>query len=193
MAKVRDIDNFLTPDLRQQAAAMKAARGLPTLGFYEDLMANPGLFERVQALGTFLRFEATLPPRVREAAILAAAVEQRSAFEWETHQHTARQAGLADEEIRALGEGLELPAELEDVRDVVRAVVRGQSVPQALFDRVASRLSVPSAVELVTLAAFYRMMAGLGGAFDSALPGSGEPPWLVRQGACGLPLGHEAG
>ena len=180
MAKVDDIGRFLTPALREKAAAMKAARGLPTLGFYEDLMANPGLFERVQALGTFLRFEATLPPRVREAAILAAAVEQQSAFEWDTHQHTARQAGLTDEEIGALGDGSELPAELEDVRAVVRAVVRGQSVPQALFDRVASRFSVPSAVELVTLAAFYRMIAGLGAAFDSVLLGSGEPPWVRR-------------
>lgn len=179
MAKVPGIDAYLTPALRETAAAMKAARGLPTLGFYEDVMANPGLFERLRALGTFLRFEATLPARIREAAILAAAVEQRSAFEWNTHQHTAREAGLTDDEIRALGGEQELPEDLEDVRRVVQAVVHSRSVDQELFNRISARYSVPSAVELVTLAAFYRMMAGLGAAFDSALPGAPPPPWVA--------------
>src|SRR5262249_51632531 len=43
----------------------------------------PELFEWLQALGTSVRFHSVLPLRVREAEVLMAAVEQRSAFEWQ--------------------------------------------------------------------------------------------------------------
>lgn len=179
MARVPDLDAHLTPALRAQAEEMKRARGLPTLGFYGDLMAHPGAFERVQALGSFLRFEGTLPARVREATILLAGVEQRSAFEWQTHQHTARAAGLTDDEIAAIGRGDPLPGLLGELRETVRAVVAGASVPQDRFDRLTAELTLPGAIEVIVLASFYRMMAGLAAAFDSVLPGAAAPPWAA--------------
>ncbi len=179
MAQIPGLDAFLTPALRAKAEQMKRERGLPTLGFYGDLMAHPELFARVEALGSFLRFHGLLPARIREAAILMAAVEQRSPFEWDTHQQTARAAGLVEDEITAIGSGAILPHDLEEVRVVVRSVVRGTSVLQEVFDSVAARLTLQGAVELVGLVAFYRMMAGLGAAFDSALPDAAPPPWSV--------------
>jgi len=171
----------LTPELRAQAEEMKRVRGLPTLGFYEDLMAHPGLFERVQALGTFLRFHGVLPGRVREACILMAAVEQRSPFEWQTHQQTARAAGLTEAEIAAIAAGSSLDPTLETARLAVRATIASQPVAQPVFDSLAAALTLQGAVELVTLAAFYRMMAGLAGAFESVLPGATPPPWLKQE------------
>jgi 4-carboxymuconolactone decarboxylase len=180
VARIPDLDSHLTPELRRKAQDMMQQRGLPTLGFYAELMVYPELFERLQALGTFVRFESTLPPRVREAEVLMAAVEQRSAFEWQTHAKTAAAAGVGSDLFVAIASGASLESfgdALEDVRGIVRCVVRQQSVPQPLFDRLMQVFGVSGAVEVIALAAMYRMFASLGAAFDSAMPGADPPPW----------------
>lgn len=183
MAGIPDLEAHLTPGLRAEAEKLMKLRGLPTPGFYGELMVHPELFERVKALGTFLRFHGVLPARVREAAILCAAVVQRSSFEWDTHQATAREAGLDDATIAAIGSGGPLPDDLEAVRGLVTVVLCGASVPQGLFDRLRGGLGLQGVVELVTLTAFYAMMARLGASFDSAMPGAPPPPWEGRGGA----------
>jgi len=184
MATIADIERHLTPALRAQRREMLDKRGLPTLGFYEQLMAYPELFDRLQALGTFVRFDSVLPPRVREAEVLMAAVEQRSAFEWQTHEKTAAAAGVEPALFRAIGAGESLQAfgaGLEDVRTAVRAVVRAAVVPQAVFDRLTSAFTLPGAVEVVALASMYRMYASLAAAFESRMPeGTPPPPWEGR-------------
>ena len=183
MARVPDLDSHLTPDLRRKAHDMMQQRGLPTLGFYAELMAYPDLFERLQALGSFVRFESVLPPRVREAEVLMAAVEQRSAFEWQTHVKTAAAAGVSPELFAAIASGAPLQSfgdALEDVRDTVRCVVRQQSVHQPVFDRLMQAFGVPGALEVVTLAAMYRMFASLAAAFDSTMPEADPPPWEAQ-------------
>ena len=152
MVTIADLERHLTPELRAQRQEMLQKRGLPTLGFYEQLMAYPELFERLQALGTFVRFQSVLPPRVREAEVLMAAVEQRSAFEWQTHEKTAAAAGVEPALFEAIGAGRSLQPfgdGLEDVRAAVRCVVRQDTVPQDVFDRLTSAFTVPGAVEVV--------------------------------------------
>ena len=65
MAHIPDLDTRLTPELREKALAIMKQRGLPTVGFYAELMAYPELFDRLEALGSFVRFDSALPPRVR--------------------------------------------------------------------------------------------------------------------------------
>jgi len=184
MATIPDLERHLTPALRAQRQEMLDKRGLPTLGFYEQLMAYPDLFERLQALGTLVRFQSVLPPRVREAEVLMAAVEQRSAFEWQTHDKTAAGAGVEPALFGAIGAGRPLQRfgdGLEDVRAAVRCVVRQEMLPQNVFDRLTSAFTVPGAVEVVALAAMYRMFASLGAAFESRMPdGTPPPPWEPR-------------
>jgi 4-carboxymuconolactone decarboxylase len=180
VARIPDLDSHLTPELRRKAHEMMQQRGLSTLGFYAELMAYPELFERLQVLGTFVRFDSRLPLRVREAEVLMAAAEQRSAFEWQTHAKTAAAAGVSPELFAAIASGASLQSfgdALEDVRDTVRCVVRQHSVPQPVFDWLIQIFGVAGAVEVVTLAAMYRMIASLGAAFDSTVPEADPPPW----------------
>lgn len=174
MATLSNLEQYLTPQLRSKRAQMMAERGLPTLGFYEQLMAYPELFERLQALGTFTRFHSELPGPIREATVLMVAVELKSPFEWQTHLHTAHEAGV---DVAAIAQGAPLKPELEDVRQTVRCVAEQRSVPQPLFDRLQQVFGVKGAVEVVTLACMYRMYASLGAAFDSQMPGAEAPPW----------------
>jgi 4-carboxymuconolactone decarboxylase/cardiolipin synthase len=167
----------LPPELQSKASEMLNARGLKSLHFYRDLMEHPGLFERVEALGSYLRFHGVLPGRIREAAILVAGVSQQNATIWQTHQHTARKAGLSEAEISAIGGGRTLEEPLEDVAQAVRSCIAGEALPQTVFDRLVDAFETKGAVEIVTLAAFYRMMDGLSESFESAAEAVSPLPW----------------
>lgn len=177
MATIRELDSYLTPELRKKRQEMLEQRHLPNLGFYEQLMAYPELFNRLSELGSFVRFHSSLSAPVREATILMTGVELRSELEWSTHQEPAQQAGLSREQIHRIGSGSTLEPEHERLRQLVRTVTAQESVPQALFDELVEAYTVQGAVELVTLVAMYRMYASLGAAFDSVMPGGAPPPW----------------
>src|SRR5437588_7219379 len=55
---------------------------------------SPKAAEHARALNRYLRFEAGLPPRVREIAILTTAREMDSQFEWAAHEPEARKEGV---------------------------------------------------------------------------------------------------
>ncbi len=177
MASIRDLESYLTPELRKKRQEMLEQRHLPNLGFYDQLMVYPQLFERLSELGSFVRFHSSLSDPVREATILLTGVELKSELEWATHQETARLAGLSQELIRSIGAGDALDPEHERLRALVRTVTAQQSLPQPLFDELVEAYTVQGAVELVTLVSMYRMFAALGAAFDSAMPGGSPPPW----------------
>lgn len=171
MATIPDLDQHLTPEMHLRRQQMLAQRQLPNLGFYDQLLVYPELFERISAVGTFVRYQSDLPARLREATILMVGVELSSQFEWDTHQKAAREAGLDDALIARIGARAPLDPELEELRQLVRHVVHLESVPQDLFDRLTGRYGLQPAVELVALGAIYRMYASLAAAFDSVMPG----------------------
>lgn len=52
-----------------------------------------------------LLFSSTLPPRIRELAILRIAHRRNCAYEWTQHVELAKKAGLLDDEIAAVRRG----------------------------------------------------------------------------------------
>ncbi len=65
---------------------------------------RPELADKAQALGRYCRYETCLPPRLSELAILTTARIWDAAYEWQAHFQPAREAGLSEEVIIALGE-----------------------------------------------------------------------------------------
>ena len=65
---------------------------------------RPELANNAQALGRYCRYETCLPPRLSELAILTTARIWDAAYEWQAHLQPAREAGLSEEVIVALGE-----------------------------------------------------------------------------------------
>jgi 4-carboxymuconolactone decarboxylase len=80
------------------------------LGPFNAMLFSPRVGDKLQALGAALRYESSLPDRVREAIILVVAAYHRSAFERHAHEAVGRQAGLTSQEIESLRE--ESPAEV---------------------------------------------------------------------------------
>src|SRR5688500_11965892 len=81
--------------------AITASRG-NVRGPFSVLMHSPEVAGRTAHLGTFVRFESSLPPAIRELTVMTAARESECAYEWAAHAAAARDAGVGVETIEAI-------------------------------------------------------------------------------------------
>ncbi|HEY9869876.1 MAG TPA: carboxymuconolactone decarboxylase family protein [Candidatus Obscuribacterales bacterium] len=147
-------------------------------GPYQVLMHVPPLADRVAALGEFIRFSGSLPGYVRELAILAAAREAGSPYEWAIHEPCARAEGVTQAAIEAVRTGAAadvLPVEQRIAVLAVRSLYRNQSLPQDLFDELVRTFGNERTIELVTLAGFYGLLAFILNGFGVGLPDDAKP------------------
>jgi AhpD family alkylhydroperoxidase len=82
---------------------------------------HPALTKAFLRFNVHLLFSSTLPPRIRELAILRVAHRRDCAYEWTQHVALAKEAGLSDDEIAAVRQG----AGAGDFDEFERAVLTG--------------------------------------------------------------------
>ena len=75
----------MTPAQRKAAAEMTAGPRGAVIGPFIPALRSPEFTRRLQRVGEYLRYEAALPPRLREMAILLVAREWTQNFEWDVH------------------------------------------------------------------------------------------------------------
>ena len=131
-------------------------------GPFNAMLLQPGLGAALQALGAAIRYQGTLPARLRELAILVVAGHWSSAFEQHAHEAAGRRAGLSEEELAAVRAGEEPaladPAERAAVR-AVRALVQGGDLDDEAYARAVSELGEAGVFELTTLVGYYATLA----------------------------------
>ena len=66
---------------------------------------HPALAKAFLRFNVHLLYSSTLPPRIRELAILRVAHRRDCAYEWSHHVELAHQAGITDDEIAAVRRG----------------------------------------------------------------------------------------
>jgi AhpD family alkylhydroperoxidase len=66
---------------------------------------HPALAKAFLRFNIHLLYSSTLPPRIRELAILRVAHRRDCAYEWTHHVTLAKDAGLSDDEIAAVRQG----------------------------------------------------------------------------------------
>ena len=178
MARLPDPTAALPPDAQALYDQLVARRGRID-GMYRSLLNHPQLTRHVSDLGTFLRFGAgVLPDALRELTILWLARRLGAAYEWVKHVAPARQAGIPEAVIEALRTRQEpnLDATQTAALTVARCVLEHQSIPAAVQNALAAQFGLPGVIELVVLAGFYQMIAGVIFAFDVPLPeGAADP------------------
>lgn len=170
----------LPPEARALYDRLKAKRGRID-GMYLTLLTHPALAERVSELGTFFRFgPSVLPAAVRELVILWAARRVGAAYEWVKHAPEARRAGLPEAVIEAIRQGTR-PRNLTPVQDAVLAAADAALAPASLEpaaqEILEAALGRQGLLEIVALAGFYRMIAGIIFAFDVPLPEGTPSPF----------------
>jgi len=159
-------------------AVVAGPRGV-VVGPLRAALHSPQLAERWQRLGEYLRYDMSVPARLRELAILVTARRWNSQLEWLIHEEEARKAGLAEPIIAAIHRG-ESPA-FEDadeaaIYEYAREIQERGQVSEALYRKVADRWQALGVVELTALIGYYTMVSMTLNAHEIPLPEGREAP-----------------
>ena len=92
-------------------------------GPFNAFVTAPGAGRRLSALGAKLRFGTSIERRLSEIAIITIGARWQAEFEWWAHAPMAREHGVSDAVVDAIGRGEDPPFEAEDER-AVYAVAR---------------------------------------------------------------------
>ena len=149
-------------------------------GPFNAFVTAPGAGRRLSALGAKLRFGTSIERRLSEIAIITIGARWQAEFEWWAHAPMAREHGVSDAVVDAIGRGEDPPFEADDERAVF-AVARelGQSgrLDQETYDAAHRFLGDAGMVELVSLCGYYTLISFLLNAFTVPLPPGTTPMW----------------
>jgi 4-carboxymuconolactone decarboxylase len=150
------------------------------VGPFNAWVHAPGVGARLSDLGATLRFDSSLPRRLLELAIITVGAHWKAEFEWWAHVPMARQNGIAEGIIEAIGRG-ETPVFAADDERVVHAVARqlvvDGRVNGSTYDEAHRLIGDRGLVELVSLCGYYTLVSFTLNAFAVPLPAGVEAAW----------------
>jgi 4-carboxymuconolactone decarboxylase len=165
----QDLNAATLEELHRMAAVRSHSDGRVELAsVYVAMFNNPGVARRVGALGEYLRFDGSLPDRVRETAILRYAARSGFEYEWAHHVRPATLAGLSDETIAALA-APGVPPGLDPLQRAaivaVDHIVERAEIPEDIQRTLTDGVGNAGVVELVALCGLYGLMGYMTTAF----------------------------
>ncbi|MDO8531539.1 MAG: carboxymuconolactone decarboxylase family protein [Dehalococcoidia bacterium] len=138
------------------------ANGARILNLYRVAAHSPFVVSHFVRLGGALLTRADLPPKLRELAILRVAKLSRSAYEWTQHVPIAREAGVTEAQIKAMGRWRSASAFTDEERAVLRytdEVARNVQVSDETFGALRTYLDDRRIVELTLSIGYWGMIA----------------------------------
>lgn len=140
------------------AAELIAGPRKGVFGPFVALLRSPALMERLGRVGEYLRFEASLPARLTELAILITSRHATNQFEWVLHYPLAAKAGVARESLDAIAKG-ECPGGLADdeavVYDFATELVSTSFVSDAVYARALQAFGEQGVVDLTAIVGYF--------------------------------------
>src|SRR5688500_17419946 len=117
------------------------------------LLRSPGLMERTQKVGEYLRYQSSMPARLNEFAILVTARQWTAQMEWFAHAPLALKAGISPDVLADLRQGRR-PAGMKDdeaaVYDFCKAVHDNKGVvSDAIYNAVVERFGEQGVMDLI--------------------------------------------
>jgi 4-carboxymuconolactone decarboxylase len=150
------------------AGARGAVRGPFNLWLY-----SPELCDKVEALGKFVRFDSSIPPQLRDLAILVTARHWDSSYMWHSYSKRAAEGGIANDVILAIAERRKphfSRREDQAVYDYATELLHKHRVSEPTFRATVAAIGKVTIVELTALIGNYSMVAMVLNAFDVDMP-----------------------
>lgn len=158
------------------------------VGPFNAFVHAPDVGRRLASLGAVVRFGTSIDRRLSEVAIITVGARWKAEFEWWAHARMAREHGVPDGVVHAIGRGEEPQFAADDERTVYAVAHEladiGQ-VSQPSYDAARDLLGEAGLVELVTLCGYYTMISYLLNAFAVPLPPGAEPMWASSEAQAG--------
>ena len=136
--------------------------GRANIGPYSLLAHMPEMAQRLEALRTWLRDEASLSQKLQELVMISVAREMGCAFIWYAHAAPARQAGIRDDVVDGIREKkplTNLDPEEQIVVDFTRELLQTRKVSRPTFDAAMAKLGQRGTMTLTNLIACYAVLA----------------------------------
>jgi 4-carboxymuconolactone decarboxylase len=134
----------------------------PNIGPYSLLLHMPEMAQRLEALRTYLRDEASLSQKLQELVMISVAREMGCAFIWYAHAAPARQAGLRDDIVDGVREKrtlTNLDPDEQAVVDFTRELLQNRKVSRPTFEAATARFGQRGTMALTNLIACYAVLA----------------------------------
>jgi 4-carboxymuconolactone decarboxylase len=168
----------LTEAQKRAVEAFKAARGADLSGPFVPMLRSPEVMSRARAMGDYLRFKSSLPPRLSEFVILLTARRWTQQYEWNAHQPIALQAGISREVVDAIAQGRR-PERMTEEQDILYALCdelqRNQSVADATYARAVATFGEAGVIDALGITGYYTMLAMVLNTARTPLPGGAKP------------------
>jgi len=123
---------------------------------------HPPLGHALERFGAAIRYDLTLPARLREMVILMVGHHHRSPFEVYAHTRAGAAAGLSPADLDALAAGRppDLTSDEERVAyEVTRRILDTGGLDEETYAEAVAELTVERLFELVTVVGYYSMLA----------------------------------
>jgi 4-carboxymuconolactone decarboxylase len=130
-------------------------------GPFSVWMHAPEWAERVAHLGTLVRWEGTLEPRIRTLAALVVGRHFQAQYVWGIQGVIGAERKVPRSTIDAIRDDRvdEIPPEDLQIIDFARQLVRANRVDEPLAQAVMERLGADEYVQLTTCIGYYAMLA----------------------------------
>jgi 4-carboxymuconolactone decarboxylase len=153
----------MTDAQRKAAEEFKVIRkGAEVSGPFFPLLRSPELMVRTSALGEYLRYRSTLPPRLSEFVILLTARAWTQQYEWNAHYGIALKAGVSAATANAIAEGrkpADLAADHEALYEFCQELLATKGVSDATYQRALALFGEQGVVDTVGIVGYYSMLA----------------------------------
>ena len=141
--------------------AIAASRG-SVRGPFAVLMHSPDVAGRAAHVGTYVRFESTVPRLPLELAILAIARHWDASYEWTAHEIQAKDAGARDEAIAAIRDRTAPEGLTDDEALTVKFTIEllnDHKVSDETFNAVKDALGMRGVTDLTVTVGYYSMIS----------------------------------
>jgi len=148
-------------------------------GPFSALLRSPELADRAQRLGEYVRFDSSIPERLKEFAILITARHWTAQYEWHAHHAHAMKAGLTPEIAEDLAQGRR-PAGMKDdeeaVYDFCRELHENRSVSDGSYAAALEKFGERGVVDLIAISGYYTLVSMVLNVDRRPIPGGAAPP-----------------
>jgi len=167
----------MTEPQKKAAAEFAEGRGYAVRGPFAAMLRSPEVMLRAKAMGDYLRFKSTIPPRLNELAILITARQWAQNYEWQAHRPLAEKAGLKPEIAQAIADGRRpagMAADEEIVFDFCAELHGNRSVSDATYQRALEKFGEQGVIDLTAVNGYYTFNAMILNVARTALPATAK-------------------
>jgi 4-carboxymuconolactone decarboxylase len=168
----------LTEAQKKAIEEFKAARSVDISGPFVAMLRSPEVMTRARAMGDYLRYRSSLPPRLSEFVILLTARRWTQQYEWNAHAPLAVKGGLKESIVTDIADGRR-PEGLAEDETIVFAlfdeIQKNQSISDATYARALGKIGEQGIIDVMGITGYYTMLAMVMNTARTPLPDGAKP------------------